>query len=72
MVPEPSQREPLEPNDPPYPDFEQVLSTLPNAELLAALELALLELEKRLYRCAHVDTLARSFFRWPTKVWCWL
>ncbi|MDX6380128.1 MAG: hypothetical protein QOI57_1152 [Rubrobacteraceae bacterium] len=54
MVPEPNEREPIEPNDPPYPDFEQVLSALPNAELLAALDLALLELEKRLYRYAHV------------------
>lgn len=54
MVPEPNEREPIEPNDPLYPDFEEVLSALPNAELLAALDLSLLELEKRLYRYAHV------------------
>jgi hypothetical protein len=38
-----------------YPDYEQVLANLPNADLLAALDLALLKLEKRLYRYAHVD-----------------
>ncbi len=42
------------PNAPPWPDFEQGLSALPNAELLAALNLALLDLEKRLYRYAHI------------------
>jgi hypothetical protein len=33
--------------------FEQVLSSLPNADLLAALDLALLELERRLLRYAQ-------------------
>jgi hypothetical protein len=51
MVPEPNEREPLEPDD--LPDFEQVLSALSNADLLSALDLALLELEKRLYHYAH-------------------
>jgi hypothetical protein len=50
----PDEREPLEPNDPQSPDFEQVLAALTNAELLSALDLTLLELEKRLYRYAHV------------------
>jgi hypothetical protein len=36
------------------PDFEEALSNLTNPELLRALDLALLELEKRLYRYAHV------------------
>jgi hypothetical protein len=35
-------------------DFEQALSNLSNAELLAALDLPLLELEKCLYRYVHV------------------
>ena len=51
-----------EPNEPgssgpeklPYADYEEVLSALPNAELLNALDLTLLELEKRLYRYAHL------------------
>ena len=38
----------------PVPDFEEALTNLSNAELLSALDLALLELEKRLYRYAHV------------------
>jgi hypothetical protein len=55
MVPEPNdQEEPMEPNDLPTPDYEQALANLYNADLLAALDLALLELEKRLYRYAHV------------------
>ncbi len=54
MTPEPNEPEPLEPDDLPYPDYEQVLSALSNAELLSALDLALLELEKRLYHYAHV------------------
>ena len=54
MVPEPNEREPAEPNNPPFADYREVLSTLPNAELLNALDLTLLELEKRLYRYAHL------------------
>lgn len=38
----------------PIADFEEVLAGLPNAELLAALDLMLLELEKRLLRYAQV------------------
>jgi len=38
----------------PVPDFQQALSNLSNPELLSALDLALLELEKRLYRYAEV------------------
>jgi hypothetical protein len=41
--------DPLRPNEEPVPDFQQALS---NPELLSALDLALLELEKRLYRYA--------------------
>ena len=52
MVPEPNEREPIEPDD--LPDFDQVLSALSNADLLSALDLALLEIEKRLYHYAHV------------------
>ena len=54
MAPDPSEQEPLEPNELPTPDYEQALANLPNADLLAALDLALLELEKRLYRYAHL------------------
>ena len=54
MAPEPNESGPLEPNDPSSPDFQQILSTLSNAELLSALDLTLLELEKRLYRYAHL------------------
>ena len=55
MVPEPNdQEESIEPNDLSTPDYEQALANLSNAELLSALDLALLELEKRLYRYAHV------------------
>ena len=53
-MPEPDeQREPLEPEEP-VPDFQQALSNLSNSELLSALDLALLELEKRLFRYAKV------------------
>jgi hypothetical protein len=38
----------------PVPDFEQALSNLSNPELLSALDLALLELEKRLFHYAKV------------------
>ncbi len=41
-------------NEGPVPDFEQALSNLTNPELLSALDLALLELEKRLFRYAKV------------------
>ncbi len=54
MAPEPNESGPLEPNDPTSPDFQQILSTLSNADLLSALDLTLLELEKRLYRYAHL------------------
>jgi hypothetical protein len=50
---EPNEQEPLQPKEP-VPDFEEALSNLTNPELLRALDLALLELEKRLYRYAHV------------------
>ena len=49
MAPEPSH-----PNEEPVPDFQVALSHLSNPELLSALDLALLELEKRLYRYAKV------------------
>ena len=38
----------------PVSDFQQALSNLSNPELLSALDLALLELEKRLFRYAKV------------------
>src|SRR5215212_7826998 len=38
----------------PVPNFQQALSNLSNPELLSALDLALLELEKRLFRYATV------------------
>jgi hypothetical protein len=52
MAPEPThpKEEPTEP----VPDFRQALSNLSNPELLSALDLALLELEKRLFRYAKV------------------
>ena len=53
MTSEPNEHEPRQPKEP-VPDFEEALSNLTNAELLSALDLALLELEKRLYRYAHV------------------
>ena len=46
--------EPHHPNEGPDPDFRQVLSNLSNPDLLSALDLTLLELEKRLYRYANV------------------
>ena len=49
MAPEPHEREPLEPT----PDFRQARSNLSNRDLLSALDLTLLELERRLYRYAH-------------------
>ena len=47
MAPEPPQ-----PEEEPVPDYQQALSKLPNPELLSAIDLALLELEKRLFRYA--------------------
>jgi hypothetical protein len=56
MVPVPNDhREPLGPEEP-TPDFREVLSNLSNRDLLSALNLALLELERRLYRYAHEGT----------------
>ena len=55
MASEPNEGKPLGPKGP-VPDFEEALSNLSNAELLSALDLALLELEKRLYRYAHVGS----------------
>ena len=52
MVPEPHERDPLEPEEP-TPDFRQALSNLSNRDLLSALDLTLLELERRLFRYAH-------------------
>jgi hypothetical protein len=42
------------PSEEPAPDYQQTLSNLSNPELLSALDLALLELEKRLFRYARV------------------
>ena len=53
MTSEPNEGKPFEPKGP-VPDFEEALSNLTNPELLSALDLALLELEKRLYRYAHI------------------
>ncbi len=53
-MPESNDQEPLEPGKQPLPDFQQVLAALPNPELLNALDLTLLELERRLMRYAHV------------------
>jgi hypothetical protein len=46
--------EPPHPDEEPVPDYQQALSKLPNPELLSAIDLALLELEKRLFRYAKV------------------
>jgi hypothetical protein len=55
VVAQPNDQGPIEPDDNPIsPDYRRALSTLSNAELLSALDLALLELEKRLSRYAHV------------------
>src|SRR5918998_4520092 len=53
MAAEPNEREPFGPEGP-VPDFEAALSNLTNPELLSALDLALLELEKRLLHYARV------------------
>src|SRR5215211_6090521 len=54
MTPDANEREPDQPDELPLADYREVLSALPNAELLNALDLTLLELEKRLYRYAHL------------------
>ncbi len=54
MASEPNEFGPIDPANLPYPDYREVLAALPNAELLNALDLTLLELEKRLYRYAHL------------------
>jgi hypothetical protein len=53
-VPESNEREPLDPNELPVPDSKEALAALSNPELLSALDLTLLELEKRLLRYARV------------------
>src|SRR5918997_7010184 len=52
MAPEP--HHPKEEPTEPVPDYRQAFSNLSNPELLSALDLALLELEKRLFRYAKV------------------
>ena len=54
MASEPNELGPVDPDNLPYPDYRKVLSALPNAEQLNALDLALLELEKRLLKYARV------------------
>ncbi len=53
-MPESNEHEPLGPNELPVPDFKEALAALSNPELLSALDLTLLELEKRLLRYARV------------------
>ncbi|MBA3472652.1 MAG: hypothetical protein H0T57_05380 [Rubrobacter sp.] len=52
-MPDGNEYEPLGP-DRTLAEYRQVLSNLSNPKLLSALDLTLLELEKRLYRYAHV------------------
>src|SRR5215218_3496917 len=52
MVPDPNESEPMEPKEA-VPDYQQALSNLSNPELLSAMDLALLELEKRLFSYAR-------------------
>ena len=54
MVPNANEHEPDQPDNLPLADYREVLAALPNAELLSAVDLTLLELEKRLYRYAHL------------------
>jgi hypothetical protein len=54
MVPDANESEPDQPDNLPLADYREVLAALPNAELLNALDLTLLELERRLYRYAHL------------------
>ena len=51
---EPNEFGPVDPAKLPYPDYREVLAALPNAELLNALDLTLLELGNRPYRYAHL------------------
>jgi len=53
-VPESNEYGPLDPEELPVPDFKEVLAALSNPELLRALDLTLLELEKRLLHYAKV------------------
>jgi hypothetical protein len=53
MAPEPDERFEHEPQEP-VPDFRQALSNLSNPDLLGAVDLTLLELERRLFRYAKV------------------
>lgn len=53
-MPESNEHEPPEPNELPVPDFKEALAALSNPELLSALDLTLLELEKRLLHYAKV------------------
>ncbi len=54
MVADNHEHEPLKEPEPPFADYREVLSGLTNAELLSALDLGLLELEKRLLHYAKV------------------
>src|SRR5215211_8229209 len=67
MVPNPDEREPLEPKRS-VPEFQRALSDLSNSELLSALDLTLLKLERRFYRYAHEG---RRSWRWPMRSCCW-
>ena len=53
-MPDSNEREPLDHNELPVPDFKEVLAAVSNPELLSALDLTLLELEKRLLHYAQV------------------
>ncbi len=53
-MPESNEREPFDPNELPVPGFKEALAALSNPELLSALDLTLLELEKRLLHCSRV------------------
>ena len=53
MVSEPNDHE-LPESGLPYADYREVLASLSNADLLSALDLGLLELEKRLLHYSHV------------------
>ena len=54
-MPENSEHEPPEPNELPVPNFKEALASLSNPELLSALDLTLLELEKRLLHYSRVE-----------------
>ena len=49
-----NENESPEPNELPVPDFKEALTALSNPELLSALDLTLLELEKRLLHYSQV------------------